>query len=387
MTANRIPGASPPAEAVQIAGTIALVAAAAGAAFLIKEFFPVESLTLLFLVAVLLAARWWGRWPSIFASLLSFLVYDFFFTDPYFRLAVTDKGLVLTLVLFLAVAILMGDLSARLRERIAAERASAAEQARLAADMEEARLVAERERLRAALLSSVSHDLRTPLVSIIGAATSLLDAPDAIGADGRRALAETIRDEGERLNRYVQNLLDMTRIAGGAPPLKKEWIDVRELVGDALRQVRPALRAHRLAVDLPQGLPPIQGDPLLLEQAVVNILDNAGKYAPPGTDITVAAATDGAHLHLAISDRGPGIPAADRERVFDMFYRVDAGDSHNTGTGLGLAIARGIVQAHGGTIGALPGPDGMGTTIRIDLALPPADQPAPAETGPLADAP
>ncbi len=387
MTASRVPRVFSPADVRPYAGAIAVVAAAAAAAFLIKEFFPVESLSLLFLVAVLLAARWWGRWPSLLASLLSFLVYDFFFTAPVFRFAIADKGLVLTLVLFLVVAILMGDLSARLRERIAAERASATEQARLAADMEEARLVAERERLRAALLSSVSHDLRTPLVSIIGAATSLLDAPDAIGAEGRSALAETIRDEGERLNRYVQNLLDMTRIAGGASPLKKEWIDVRELVGDALRQSRPALKAHRLAVDLPQGLPPIQGDPLLLEQALVNVLDNAGKYAPPGTDITIAAAVSGARLRLTVSDRGPGIPAADRERVFDMFYRVDAGDRHNTGTGLGLAIARGILQAHGGTISALPGPDGKGTTIRIDLALPPADQPAPAEAGPLADVP
>ncbi len=211
-------------------GVVGVVATAGVVAYLIREFFPLESLSLLFLVAVLLAGTWWGRWPSILASVLSFLVYDFFFTEPYFELAIADKGLVLTLLLFLVIATLTGNLAAEIRARAAAEGAIAAEKMRLAAGIEEARLVAERERLRSALLSSVSHDFRTPLVSIIGAATSLLDAPEAIGAEGRRALAETIRDEGERLNRYVQNLLDMTRLSDGTLRFNREWIDVRELV-------------------------------------------------------------------------------------------------------------------------------------------------------------
>ncbi len=362
------------------AGAIATVAAAGAIAFAIKAFFPVESLSLVFLVAVLLAARWWGRWPSLFASVLSFLAYDVFFTEPYFRLEIADKGLGLTLLLFLLIAVLMGDLAARLSARVEAERTLAAQQVRLAAGMEEARMVAERERLRAALLSSVSHDLRTPLVSIIGAATSLLEAPDAIGADDRRALIETIRDEGERLNRYVQNLLDMTRISRGPLPLNREWIDVRELIGGALRQLRRELMGHRLKISVPAGLPPVQGDVLLLEQALVNVLDNAGKYAPRGSEITVAAASDNARLRLSVSDLGSGIAPADRERVFDMFYRVDAGDRHSGGTGLGLAIARGIVTAHDGIIRALPAsPAGRGTLIEIDLPLSAAAAPPSVE--------
>ena len=350
------------------AGVVALVAVAGGVAFLVKAFFPVESLSLIFLVAVILAARLWGRWPSIFASLLSFAAYDFFFTEPYFRFEITDKGLVLTLGMFLLVAILISNLTAELRARMEAERAIAAEQARLHAGMEEARLVAERERLRAALLSSVSHDLRTPLVSIIGAATSLLDAPEAIGAEGRQALAETIRDEGERLNRYVQNLLDMTRVSGGSLPLSREWIDAREMVGHALRQLRRELKDHRVIVDVPADLPPVSGDALLLEQALVNVLDNAAKYAPGGTGIVVSARVEGPLLRLAVTDQGPGIPEADRERVFDMFYRVNAGDGHSTGTGLGLAISRGIVQAHGGAVRVLPASaDGGGARVEIDL--------------------
>jgi K+-sensing histidine kinase KdpD len=366
-------------------GVVALVALAGVVAFLVKAFFPVESLSLIFLVAVILAARLWGRWPSIFASLLSFAAYDFFFTEPYFRFEITDKGLVLTLGMFLLVAILISNLTAELRARMEAERAIAAEQARLHAGMEEARLVAERERLRAALLSSVSHDLRTPLVSIIGAATSLLDAPEAIGAEGRQALAETIRDEGERLNRYVQNLLDMTRVSGGSLPLSREWIDAREMVGHALRQLRRELKDHHVVVDVPADLPPVSGDALLLEQALVNVLDNAAKYAPANTEIVVSARVEGPLLRLAVTDQGPGIPEADRERVFDMFYRVNAGDGHSTGTGLGLAISRGILHAHGGAVRVLPASaDGGGARVEIDL---PGDagaipvQPALARSG------
>jgi two-component system sensor histidine kinase KdpD len=257
----------------------------------------------------------------------------------------------------------------RLLEALVDQVAIAIERARLTADIEESRLLSETERLRAALLSSVSHDLRTPLVSIIGAATSLLEAGDAMSKDGRQELVETIRDEGERLNRYVQNLLDMTRISYGALPLNREWIEPRELVGRAVRQVHQELRNHSLRIEVPLILPVVRGDPVLLEQALVNVLDNAAKYAPAGTDIAITAEKRGDAILLAVIDQGPGIPAADRERIFDMFYRVRAGDAQNRGTGLGLAIARGILEAHGGTIRALPGPAKLGTRIEIELPL------------------
>jgi two-component system sensor histidine kinase KdpD len=257
----------------------------------------------------------------------------------------------------------------RLLDALVDQVAIAIERARLTTDIEESRVLSETERLRAALLSSVSHDLRTPLVSIIGAATSLIEAGDAVGRDGQRQLAETIREEGERLNRYVQNLLDMTRITYGALSLKKEWVEPRELVGRAVRQLRQELRGFEVAIDVPLTLPVVKADPVLLEQALVNVLDNAAKYAPPATAITVSAARLDHAIVFAVNDEGPGIPEADRDRVFDMFYRVRDGDGGSKGTGLGLAIARGILEAHGGTIRALSGARGVGTRIEIELPL------------------
>ena len=260
--------------------------------------------------------------------------------------------------------------------------ALAVERTRLVADLEQTRFLSETERLRSALLSSVSHDLRTPLVSIIGAASTLIESDAALGPEGRRQMAEAIREEGERLNRFVQNLLDMTRLGYGALRLATDWVDLREVVGRAVRQLGPVLGHHRIDIAVPADLGPVQGDAVLLEQVMANLLDNAAKYAPPGTTITVAARRDGAEMVIETRDAGPGIPAADRERVFDMFYRVRAGDGQRAGTGLGLAICRGIVEAHGGRIAVEQAAEG-GASIVVRLpagaasaALPPeGDEP------------
>ena len=257
----------------------------------------------------------------------------------------------------------------RLLEALVDQVAIALERTKLASDMEETRVLSETERLRAALLSSVSHDLRTPLVSIIGAATSLLESDEVLGPGGRRAMAETIRDEGERLNRYVQNLLDMTRLGYGALKVARDVVDLRETVGRAVRQLRSAFQAHRVEFDLPRDLPPVLGDPVLLEQVVANILDNASKYAPSGTAIRVEATAAAGEVVLSIVDEGPGIPPGDRDKVFDMFYRVRAGDGQRAGTGLGLAICKGIVDAHGGRIMVSEGMNGRGTRIAITLPI------------------
>jgi two-component system sensor histidine kinase KdpD len=249
----------------------------------------------------------------------------------------------------------------------------AIERTKLASDMEQSRLLAETESLRAALLSSVSHDLRTPLVSIIGAATSLVDADEALGTAGRRAMAETIRDEGERLNRYVQNLLDMTRLGYGALEVARQPVDLREVVGRALRRLERDLAGYRIVRELPASLPDISGDAVLLEQVVTNILDNAAKYAPAGSDVNITADAHGGVVTLAIEDQGRGIPAGDRAHIFDMFFCVRAGDGQPGGTGLGLAIAKGIVAAHDGTISAEAATaHGSGTRIVITLRAIPA---------------
>jgi two-component system sensor histidine kinase KdpD len=268
----------------------------------------------------------------------------------------------------------------RLLDALVDQVALAVERTRLVADLEEARFLSETERLRSALLSSVSHDLRTPLVSIIGAASTLIDSDAALGAGGRRQMAEAIREEGERLNRFVQNLLDMTRLGYGALRLNLDWVDLREVAGRAARQLGPVLKPHRLEIAVPAGLGPVRADEVLLEQVMTNLLDNAAKHAPPGTPITVAARREGEEVVLDVVDAGPGIPPEDRERVFDMFYRVRAGDGQRAGTGLGLAICRGIVEAHGGRI-RVASPAGGGTRVEIRLPAGGAEPPAPPPEG------
>ncbi|WP_374448440.1 ATP-binding protein [Stella sp.] len=260
----------------------------------------------------------------------------------------------------------------RLLEALVDQVALAVERTRLVADLEETRFLSETERLRGALLSAVSHDLRTPLVSIIGAASTLVESDAALGPDGRRQMALAIREEGERLNRFVQNLLDMTRLGYGALRPATDWLDLREVVGRAVRQLGSALQHHRVDIAVPADLGPVRGDAVLLEQVMVNLVDNAAKYAPAGTVVTVAARREGGEVVIETRDAGPGIPEADRERVFDMFYRVRAGDGQRAGTGLGLAICRGIVEAHGGRIAVDAAPEGGArVTVRLPAGTPP----------------
>jgi len=258
----------------------------------------------------------------------------------------------------------------RLLETLADQAAVAIERTTLVADIEAARVATERERLRSALLSSLSHDLRTPLVSIIGAASSLINYDDKLDAANRRDLAQTVLDEAERLNRFVQNLLDMTRLGAGALKPRLDWADLRDVVGAAVERARRLSRNHDIRVEIDPEMPLLCVDPVLLEQVFFNLLDNACKYAPPGTTVKVWAKQTANHIAIEVADQGPGIPPEDRERVFDMFYRVGQVDSQAAGTGLGLAICRGIVDAHGGSIKAEPGLNGAGACIVIHLPLP-----------------
>ncbi|QDA36542.1 sensor histidine kinase KdpD (plasmid) [Paracoccus liaowanqingii] len=493
-------------------GKATLTVIAAGLLALASDrIFPVTSLSLIFMTGVIVVAVQQGLWPSLYASFLSFLTYNFFFTDPRNTFFVIRQDQIMTLVLFLVASVLTGNLAARLRDRALAQRdiamrtnllydfarqvagagssvavldaatshvsaalgcetvlmrpgrpgrpvieaaeparetldlrdASAADYAwthgeeagrgsgtlpasrwlfvpvgkgdrRLAVvgiaypdarslapmdrrlldamtdqigvalerialqgDLEQALVTSEAERLRAALLSSVSHDLRTPLVSIIGAASSLADPTLELSVPARSTMAETIRDEGERLDRYIQNLLDMTRLGHGALVPKRVAADLREIAGSARHRLRGALRDHRVEVSVPEDLPPVSVDPLLIEQVVMNLLDNAAKYAPDGSAIHVSARAGAGWAELSVSDDGPGIPAPAREKVFDMFYRVAEGDGQRAGTGLGLAIARGIVEAHGGRIAAHAAKaDGRGTRITLTLPLSAPDLPS-----------
>ncbi len=468
------------------------------------RFLPLANLSLIFLMAVLVVAIRFGLWPSVYASLLSFFVYNFFFTEPLYTLLVERQEDILTVVFFLVVAVIVGNLAARLKAQIEAMRqitrrtanlydfsrkiagaaslndvlwaavhhvastlqchslvllpragdqleiasgyppedqmsptawgaarwawqhdqaagwssgtlpasewlflplktargplgllgvafenpqrqltleqrdllealvdqvAVAIERTNLATDIEQARLLSETERLRSALLSSVSHDLRTPLVSIIGSATGLASCDGALSSGDRAQLAQTILEESERLNRFVQNLLDMTRLGYGALQPNREWVDLREIVGRALKQMARPLASLKVEVQISADTPVLHVDPILIEQVLVNILDNAAKYSPTDGRIEVAAATDGEQVRVGVSDEGPGIPPEARDTVFDVFYRVRAGDQQAAGTGLGLSICRGLIEAHGGRIEALPGAGGRGTTIAFWLPV------------------
>jgi len=260
----------------------------------------------------------------------------------------------------------------RLLETLAGQAAVAIERTNLVADVETARVATERERLRAALLSSLSHDLRTPLVSIMGAASSLISYDAALDTTARKDLAQTIQDEAERLNRFVQNLLDMTRLGSGALKPKVDWVDLRDVVGAAVHRAQGLARHHKIKVEIADDIPLLCIDAVLMGQMFFNLLDNCCKYAPAGSLVKIWGKQRHDLIVIEVTDQGPGIPEDDREKVFDMFYRVNLADSQPAGTGLGLAICRGIVEAHEGSIRAEAGLNGVGTAIVIHLPLPPA---------------
>ena len=266
----------------------------------------------------------------------------------------------------------------RLLDALADQTAVAVERIRLAEDIDQARLDAETERLRAALLTSISHDLRTPLASILGSITSLRSYGAAYDAATRDELMATVQEEAERLNRFVGNLLDMTRLESGALEFKRQRIDLGDIVGTALQRCAKVLARHRVEIDLPNDLPAFELDFVLFEQVLVNLLDNAAKYTPAGTTIRIRAQRAGDYAVVEVIDEGEGIPPADLERVFDKFYRVHATDRQRAGTGLGLAICRGFVEALGGRIFATNRTDRPGAVLTITLPIPP-QQPAPEE--------
>ncbi|SFL39802.1 two-component system, OmpR family, sensor histidine kinase KdpD [Bradyrhizobium sp. NFR13] len=497
-----------PFDAKPYIAAVAVVAVALGAATLLRPFFGIENVDLMFLTAVVGVAVRFGLWPSLLASVVASLSYNFFFLPPVYTLTITDPTNVAAFFFFMLIAILVSNVAARVRmqavsafgrvrtteslyafsrklagtaalddvlwasayqialmlrvrvvlllpeqgvitvkagyppedeldkadlaaanwawsndrpagrgsetlpgakrlflpmrtgrgpigvigidddrtgplltpdqrrllDALVDQSALAIERVQLVEDMDRAERNVESDRLRQALLTSISHDLKTPLASVLGAASTLRDLSPKLSEAEKADLLGTVIDESERLNRFIANLLDMTKLESGAVVPNATLQDLTEIVGSALRRAGKILGRHRVALDLAPNLPMLELDAVLFEQVLFNLLDNAAKYAPDDTTIAIRAIRDKDSVLLQVMDEGAGIPPADLEQVFDKFYRANKGDHVRAGTGLGLAISRGFVEAMHGTISATNRADRSGAVLTIRLPIPPASE-------------
>jgi two-component system sensor histidine kinase KdpD len=270
----------------------------------------------------------------------------------------------------------------RLLDALVDQGALAIERVLLVEDMDRVKRTVESDRLRSALLTSISHDLKTPLASVLGAASTMRDLASGLSDAQKRDLLATVIDESERLNRFIANLLDMTKLESGAIVPNTARHDIGEIVGSALRRASKILVRHKVSLELAADLPMLELDAVLFEQVLFNLLDNAAKYAPADTTISIRSLRDKDSVSLQIIDEGGGIPPAELESVFDKFYRAQKGDHVRPGTGLGLAISRGFVEAMHGTISAANRTDRSGAVLTIRLPIPPASVAFSSEVDP-----
>jgi two-component system sensor histidine kinase KdpD len=311
------------------------------------------AISLIFLLGVLLAGMVLSRGPVLLVALLSALSWNFLFIPPRFTFHIAKLEDALTFAAYFIIALTVGSLTAQLRER-----------EHLAAQVQ---LAKNSERLRKTLLDCVSHELKTPLAAIGAASQELLRlAADGQNAQMLKELAGEIHDGSHRLNRVVNNLLDMNRLESGVVQPNREWCDVRELLQSAIEIERESINGRDIRLDVPENTPLVLVDHLLMEQAVAKLLANAGSHTPARLPIEVDAECKDGQLLISVSDRGPGFPAELSDRVFEKFYRGDGRKAG--GLGLGLAIARGFVEAHGGKITA-ENRDGGGARFTINLPV------------------
>ncbi|HEV8188651.1 MAG TPA: ATP-binding protein [Pyrinomonadaceae bacterium] len=350
------------------------------------------TVSLALLLNVLFIATRWGSLPALLASIVAMLCFNFFFLPPFgtFTIAATDNWI--ALLAFLVTAVTAGQLSGRARKRAEEAESGRREIERLYAELRDAferashaEALRQSEKLKSALLDAVTHDLRTPLTSIKASITTLLDEvrgrtndepPVALDAESRVEMMEVIDEESDRLSRFINGLIELARIEAGELHLRRRWGAVDEIISAALVRAEPITRGHRVELDVEKELPGVRVDERAVSEVVYALIDNAAKYSAKGSAIRISARRAGDELiQMAVEDEGPGIPANLRERVFDKFFRATRdGDVRNhqpTGTGMGLAIAKGIVEAHEGTISIESGNGGKGT--RVVFTLPTGD--------------
>jgi two-component system sensor histidine kinase KdpD len=340
--------------------SLILVAGATIVCEFIRPYLVPTNMVMIYQLAVVIAAAKLGLRPAIATAFIGVLAFDFFFVPPRLTFSVNDKEYLVTFFGFIIIGVIISTLVDKVRKQ-------SQEQISLSKQAEQARILQAQEKLERALLNSISHDLRTPLVSIKGALSALKDNGEQLSNYARQELMETAFDETERLNRFVGNLLDMTRIESGGIRIKIEPCDVQELIGCALDAMESRLGKRDVMVELSAGLSMVPLDMVLMNQVLVNLLDNANKHAPDSSQIEIKASEVDNWSIIQISDHGPGIPDPELTLIFDKFYHI-AVPERAGGTGLGLSICKGFVEAHGGSISASNRNSG-GLTIEIKLPL------------------
>ncbi len=311
---------------------LAAAVAATAAGYALSPFVALTDLAMVYLVGTLAVALRGRRGPAILSSFLGVLCFDFFFVPPRYTFHVEHTQYLVTFLVMLAVALTISHLALRMQIEADAARRSEVE--------------AETEKLRSSLLSAVSHELKTPLTAILGS-VGILARASSPGAGHWRELLDNIREEAERLTRLVHNLIETTRLESGRVRLKKEPYPVEDIIGTALERLDKLLAGREVRTAIPENLPLVPLDPVLMELVFVNLLDNAVRHAPGATPIEISARAAKDRLEIAVADRGPGLASEHIGRVFEKFYRAQ---SASGGAGLGLAICKAVVEAHGGSI-------------------------------------
>jgi len=352
------------------------------------------TVALALLLVILLIATGWGARPAIVASLVGVACFNFFYLPPVWTFRIKGADNWIALFAFLVTAVIAGRLSANAKRRAEEAEADQREIERLYHELQDtferssqAKALKQSERLKSALLDAVTHDLRTPLTSIKASVTTLLDehhlppsghATGVLDNAGRKEMLEVIDQEADRLDHFIAGLMELARIEAGEMHLRQTLSSIDEIVGAALKRAAPRVRGHRLQVWMEDEMPAIRVDEHAIAEVVYTLVDNAAKYSPPDSTISVRASPgDDRTIRLTVEDEGAGIPAEFRERVFDKFFRAmrdgDVAVPHSSGSGMGLAIARGIIDAHGGRIWIEDLNGQKGTKVVVTLPTAKAD--------------
>jgi two-component system sensor histidine kinase KdpD len=327
----------------------------------VAKYLQLSELVMIHLLGVVVISTRFEIGPSLLTAALTSLSFDFFFIPPVFAFAPSDLRSGITLAVMTVVAGIISGLGESSRRH------------RAAARQHEVQI--ETERLRSSLLSAVSHDLKTPLAAIFGAGTELIDDDSTLDREERLELARAIVEEAERLNQLVTNLLDVARLEGGPIALRKRFEPIEEVVEAALGRMGARLREHPVKTSIPEDVPMVPMDPMLIRQVFVNLFENVLRYTPQDSPIEIDASARQGSVEIAVSDRGPGIPEEEPARLFERFYRGPAGERRDGGMGLGLTICRAIVQAHGGSI-SIENRAGGGAIVRFTLPLAAENRPS-----------